>query len=240
MDGLLILSIETSTGCGSVALTRGNLQDGTVVAEYTHRPNITHSRRLLGLVDHIMTIAEVGWQDIDAVSVSLGPGSFTGLRIGLAAGKGLAMAAGRPLTGVLTLETLAWQCWGAERPVCSLLDARKGQVYAARYRFVDGNLTPQGDTLALGPEELADLIDTPTLFVGPGILAYPEIFQNHPYIDCVPQGLVHPRASMVGFLGAKQIAENRISTPGSLVPCYVRASEAQVNREKKQHSAKGQ
>ncbi len=239
MDGLLILSIETATGCGSVALTRGTLQDGTLLAEYTHRPDITHSRKLLGLVEHVMGMEQVGWQDVDGISVSLGPGSFTGLRIGLAAAKGLAMAAGIPLAGIPTLEALAWQCRGATRPVCSLIDARKGQVYAAGYDFVNGRLTAQGETRAIDPEQLAAQIDTPTIFVGPGIQAYPEIFHHHPDIECVPQAIVHPRAGMVGFLGAQQLAQNDGPAPDSLVPCYIRASEAQVNREKKQQPLKG-
>ncbi|PIE57928.1 MAG: tRNA (adenosine(37)-N6)-threonylcarbamoyltransferase complex dimerization subunit type 1 TsaB [Desulfobulbus propionicus] len=239
MDGPLILSIETSAGCGSVALTRGFLRTGFVVAEYTHRPDKTHSRRLLGLVEHLMRTTNTDWPAIDAVSVSLGPGSFTGLRIGLAAAKGLALAAGAPLLGIPTLEALAWQCYGTERPICCLLDARKGQVYAARYSFENDRLKSRGETRAVYPQELAGEIDEPTLGVGPGIQAYPEIFLHHQCIQCIPQGGAYPRASMVGFLGARQLMDNAVAPPETLVPFYVRPSEAQINRAKKRKAATG-
>lgn len=107
MDGLLILALETATPCGSVSLTRGEKDTAVVLAESSSRPDITHSRRLLGTIDWVMHAAGVDWNDLDGVAVSLGPGSFTGLRIGMAAAKAIVMATGLPLVGVPTLDALA-------------------------------------------------------------------------------------------------------------------------------------
>ncbi len=131
MADLLILAIETGAGCGGVSLTRGGFSGGRVIGEYSLQPETSHSRRLLGSVAALMAAAGVAWTDLDALAVSLGPGSFTGLRIGLAAAKGLAMATGLPLVGVPGLDALAA---GMPMPgwrLCPVLDARKGQVYAA-------------------------------------------------------------------------------------------------------------
>ncbi|MCI5207910.1 MAG: tRNA (adenosine(37)-N6)-threonylcarbamoyltransferase complex dimerization subunit type 1 TsaB, partial [Candidatus Electrothrix sp. ATG2] len=84
-----ILSIETATGCGSVALTKGGITHGKLLAKATAQPEVTHSRRLLGSVDWVMQAAGIDWSDLDGIAVSLGPGSFTGLRIGMAAAKGI-------------------------------------------------------------------------------------------------------------------------------------------------------
>src|SRR5512145_300743 len=104
MAGVLILAIETATGCGSVALTRGVGESGKLLAEYTLQPEVTHSRRLLGSVAAMIAAVGIDWSELDAVAISQGPGSFTGLRIGMAAAKWIAMAAGIPLLAVPTLD----------------------------------------------------------------------------------------------------------------------------------------
>ena len=109
-DRFLILSIETATGCGSVALTGGGVHNGKLLAEATAQPEVTHSRRLLGSVDWVMQAAGIGWDRLDGVAISLGPGSFTGLRIGMAAAKGIVFAAQKPLIGVQTLDAIALSC----------------------------------------------------------------------------------------------------------------------------------
>jgi tRNA threonylcarbamoyladenosine biosynthesis protein TsaB len=116
VDRPLILSIETATGCGSVSLTRGGVNNGRLLAEAIAQPEITHSRRLLGSVDWIMKAAGIEWSELDGVAISLGPGSFTGLRIGMAAAKGIVFAANVPLLGVQTLDAIALSCPVIDRP----------------------------------------------------------------------------------------------------------------------------
>ncbi|MCP3851526.1 MAG: tRNA (adenosine(37)-N6)-threonylcarbamoyltransferase complex dimerization subunit type 1 TsaB [Gammaproteobacteria bacterium] len=238
MAGFLILSIETSTGCGSVALTSGSFQNGKILAEYTHRPDVTHSRRLLGGIDHIMNISDLRWDQLDGVAVSIGPGSFTGLRIGMAAAKGIAMAANIPLIGISSLDGLAVQCIASDKQICTLLDARKKQLYAAFYKknLVSGEIEKTSIEESILPYNLADKINEPTLLAGPGSTIYKEILSENILAEFVPDVLVQPRAVNIGFLAARQLAnDEEISSPATLTPMYARASEAEINAQKKKN-----
>jgi tRNA threonylcarbamoyladenosine biosynthesis protein TsaB len=229
----LILAIETATGCGSVSLTRGGCEDGRLLAEATARPEITHSRRLLGSVAWIMEAAGVEWSDLDGVAVSLGPGSFTGLRIGLAAAKGIVCAAGVPLLGVETLAALALSCPYIDRPLWCLLDARKQEVYAARFQpDCDGRPEQVGDVAAVRPEQLAERIREPVILAGPGVAEYQAVFSGIAEVQLVPGPLSSPRAARIGFLGAERLLCRETLDPALAVPLYVRASEAEINLKK--------
>ena len=126
----LILALETSGSCGSVAVVDGR----GCRAEYSLQSSRTHSRRLLETVERVMVESETDWRQLDALAVGLGPGSFTGLRIGLSSAKGLALATGKPLLGISSLDGLAAQAIYQPLPVCALIDARKQEVFAAFYR----------------------------------------------------------------------------------------------------------
>lgn len=228
MADLLILAIETATGCGSVALTKGTLIGGKVVAEYTLQPEVTHSRRLLGSVEAMLEAVGIGWSGVDAVAVSQGPGSFTGLRIGMAAAKGIALAADRPLLGVPTLDALATQLTPTNVPVCCLLDARKQQVYAGWYRFTDVGCRRSGDCAVLSVAQLLATLEEPTLLAGPGAAAWVTALTVHPLVRLHPSAVLHPRAAAVGFCAAARLAAGA-TAEDNLVPLYVRASEAELN-----------
>jgi len=235
MADFLILAIETATGCGGVSLTKGMIKDGKVLAEYTLQPDTTHSRRLLGSIESLMAAADVDWQDLDAIAVSQGPGSFTGLRIGMAAAKGIAMAAELPLIGVPTFDAMAAQILATDLPVCCLLDARKQQVYTAFYRYDDHfNSRRTSDILVLSPEALLERINEPTLVAGPGILACQSQLSVHPQVRMLPVGPLHPRAALIGFCGAQKLAEGIGDDAADLVPLYVRASEAELSLQCRQ------
>ncbi len=231
-----ILSFETATGCGSVSLTSGTGQTGRLLAEVTLRPDITHSRKLLGSVQFIMDGAGISWQDLAAVAISMGPGSFTGLRIGMAAAKGIAMATGIPLCGVVSLDGLAAQYTGTAVQLCCLLDARKGQVYSAVYRLDagQGRYCRVGDVAAQAPEALIASLKEPTLLAGPGIEPYYEYFAGIEQCSLVDGSLMQPRASAIGYLAAQQLHDGVAVSPAELNPLYARASEAEINARKKQ------
>lgn len=237
MAGLLILAVETATGCGSVALTEGHLDRGKVLAEFTVQPDVKHSRRLLGLVAAMMEAVNVPWSALDGVAVSQGPGSFTGLRIGLAAGKGIAMAASVPLIGVPTLDALAMHCPPMDTPLCCVLDARKQQVYAAFYRFEQGvGWQRESGYLVLAPEALSSRIQEPTLTIGPGLTVCQEWFGRNPLVLQAPVAALHPRAALVGFLGATLLAAPGFEHSNDPAPLYIRPSE--VEMQKQLHPAK--
>ncbi len=233
-DSSLILSIETATGCGSVALTKGGIHNGKVLAEATAQPEITHSRRLLGSADWVMQAAGAGWSDLDGVAVSLGPGSFTGLRIGMAAAKGIVFAARKPLIGVQTLDAIALSCPLIDRPLWCLLDARKQEIYAACYQAGRHGLPEQSSPVeAIRPEALLDRINRPAILAGPGLNEYHELFAEQEELRLVPPALSSPRAARIGFLAAEQLLRGEVADPATIAPMYVRASEAEVNLRKK-------
>ncbi len=232
MADVLILAIETSTGCGSVALTRGGAASGKVLGEYTLQPEITHSRRLLGSVKGMMDALAVTWSDLDAVAVSQGPGSFTGLRIGMAAAKGIARAANCPLIGIPTLDGLARQLTPASLPIYLVLDARKQQVYAARYCFTGDDWVRTSPFAVLSAEQLEKRIEEPTLVIGPGVPACAEQLRRHDQVRLVYSSLLHPRAAAIGFSAAVRLGRQEGGGEDNLVPLYVRASEAELNLQR--------
>ncbi len=235
MDGLLILSLETSTGCGSIALTR----NGRLLAETTAQPEMTHSRRLLGTVAWIMQVTGVDWSEIDGIGVSLGPGSFTGLRIGLAAAQGLALSADIPLIGVETLDALALTCTGVTDRICPVLDARKQEVYAALYesgKGTSGYPVRLSADQVVAPDKLAEMIDEPTVLAGPAVAVYKEVFTKNSLIRVLPATLSHPRALYVGLLAEQMLVNGVRSNPALISPKYVRASEAEITLQMKRKS----
>ncbi len=147
------------------------------LAEYSLISRKTHSKRLLGTIDQLLRETDITIFDLDAIAISLGPGSFTGLRIGLATVKGLCMAAEKPLIGVSTLDALAMQLPHQPRQVCAVLDARKKEIFAACYK-TDSHGLPRRTMApaALSPEALAGRISEETIFIGDGIQVYGEFF----------------------------------------------------------------
>ncbi len=226
----LILSLETAAGCGSVALTRGGVRNGSLIAEAAVHAETSHSRQLLGSVAWVMQAAGVRWSDLDAVAVSIGPGSFTGLRIGLAAAKGIVFAAGKPLIAVPTLDAVALSYPLLDCPLWCVMDARKQEVYAACYG-ANGQLSP-AETIR--PELLVAKIRPPAVLAGPGLTAYHQLFAHLDGIQLIPPALSSLNAAKIGLLAAERLARGELADPALTVPLYVRPSEAEVNLKKKE------
>lgn len=233
MDGHLILALETATGCGGAALTRGGRFGGRMLAECSLYPESGHSRRLLGVAQGLLRDCGLDFADLDAVAVSRGPGSFTGLRIGMAAGQGLAFGLGKPLAAVPTLDALAAGMPPLDMPLWALLDARKGQVYAACYdtarTAADGLPERLGPYRVCAPDRLfAEIAASgrPACCIGPGLAVCGEILEQYPEIRVAPAAVWQPRASLVGFCAADMLARG-VTTEA--VPLYVRSSEAELD-----------
>jgi tRNA threonylcarbamoyladenosine biosynthesis protein TsaB len=227
------LAVETSTLTGAVALVDGE----AVVAECRVNVAITHSERLLATVDWLLAAA--GWRlgDLAGLAVAIGPGSFTGLRIGVSTMKSLAFATGCPLVGVPTLDALAWTLPFAAPLVCPILDARKGEVYTALYRTASGELERLGEYRALPAEALAAELraqGAPVVFLGDGVPRYAtsliralgEVARLAPPRHHVPSALT------VAELGRAALLAGESRDPAALVPLYVRRSEAELVRER--------
>ncbi len=226
-----ILAIDSSGLVASAAL----FDDGILVAEYTVDYKKTHSQTLLPMVDEIVQMTQQELSEIDAVAVANGPGSFTGLRIGAATAKGLALALKKPVIGVPTVDALAYNLYGTERLICPLMDARRGQVYTGLYTFEGENL------IVLREQEVALLDDVlqelngrgePVIFLGDGVAVHSEKIKEGmcvPY-SFAPAHLARQRAGAVAALAAIYYAEGKFTSAMEHVPVYLRLSQAERER----------
>lgn len=223
-----LLTIQTATPAGSVALTQGRRLLGELFLD-VRRP---HGEWLLDAVDRLLGAAGMTVADLDGFGVAIGPGSFTGLRVGLATVKGLALATGKPVAGVSTLQTLAMQTPHAALPVCALLDARKKEVYAARYVWQDGVLQSTGPERVLPPETLLSELTGEVLFVGDGATAYRTLIvrQLGSRAHFLPAAYDPPRAAHAALLAAEIFSAGEARPAAQINPVYIRPSEAELNK----------
>ncbi|ADI01343.1 MAG TPA: tRNA (adenosine(37)-N6)-threonylcarbamoyltransferase complex dimerization subunit type 1 TsaB [Syntrophothermus lipocalidus] len=227
---MLVLALETATRVAGVAL----ISEGKVQKEIFLHYRQTHSQTLMVMVDEVLKECEVGLNQIDAVAVSIGPGSFTGLRIGLATAKGLAMGSGKPIVGIPTLDALAYNACLFRGTVCPVLDARKDEVYTAFYKS-DGSCMELVDRYRVcSPRALVDDVRTRAtdgvVFLGDGAVRYREFLQQTlgDVAVWVPGNLAFPRASSVGLLAWHKLRGGGIDDARSIVPVYIRLSEAET------------
>jgi len=227
-----ILAVDTSSRTGSVAV----LENEAVLAEIQVTSTETHAKRLMSAIDSALRMAGIGVSECDGFAVTTGPGSFTGLRIGISAVKGLGFATAKPVTAVSTLDALAYQFPTVADLICPLLDARKGEVYTAIYKcgsYMDWDkVTPDS---AVDPRQWLMQIEGSCLFVGDGASLYRNLIKQivgqkarfaPPYLNTV-------RASVVAYIGMKQIERGQVVDVGSLVPHYIRKSDAEIKLGKR-------
>jgi tRNA threonylcarbamoyladenosine biosynthesis protein TsaB len=230
-----LLAVDTSTLTGAVGLLDG----GRAVAESRVNVAVTHGERLLAAIDALLRAARWRLGDVEGFAVALGPGSFTGLRIGITTVKSLAFATGRPVVGVPTLDALAWMLPFCAFPVCPMLDARKGEVYAALYRTQDGRLETLAAARAIAPaalaEELARDVATPIVFLGDGVATCVPALAAAlgPRARLAPGSLRVSSGLAVAELGAEALGRGEMADPAALVPIYLRPSEAELARERR-------
>jgi len=220
-----LLALETATLAGGAAL----LDDGRLVGESRLNIALTHSERLMAVVDRLLQDCAWDVADLDALAVSIGPGSFTGLRVGAATAKGLALALEIPVAPVPTLDALAATLPFADAPVYPLLAARRGEVYCSLYRWTGVVMERQWDYLALPPEAAAARLDAPVIVLGDGVAAC------RLYLARLGPGLreaepVHslPSPAVVGALGHAILAAGGGIPAERLTPLYLRPSEAEL------------
>jgi len=216
-----VLAVDTSTMAGGVALLDGD----RVVGESLLDVRTTHSERLMLAVDR--ALGDAGWQprDLDGLAVAVGPGSFTGLRIGIATIKGLALALDRPIAAVPTLDAMAAGLPWAARAVCPVIDSRRDEVFASLYRWDGLAMRREWDYLALSPRELAERLTEPVIGLGDGA---PRI--DSPWMTVAVPSRRGPAAACVGWLGHARLVRGETASPVDLVPLYLRPSEAELKR----------
>jgi tRNA threonylcarbamoyladenosine biosynthesis protein TsaB len=216
-----VLAIDASSLAGGVAL----LDEERLVAEYVLDVSVTHSERLMAAVDRVLADARWTPRTLGGLAVAVGPGSFTGLRIAVSTVKGLALALDLPIAAVPTLDAMAAAVPWAALPVCPVLDARKGEVYASLYRWQEGVMRRDWDYLALPPSALAARLSEPTLVVGDGAPAI-----HSPYARALPPPRRLPSPACVGVLGLERLRSGDTVAAAALAPFYLRPSEAELKR----------
>ncbi len=226
---MTLLALETATDTCGVALLQG---DEVVAETHLHRPRV-HSERLTSLVEDVLRHADVDSSALDAVAVSMGPGSYTGLRIGVSTAKGWAFATDANLVGVPTLEAYAARIRpGAERgdAICPLFDARRDEVYAGAYRATDDGLVLQADTKALTVDALPEWIgavEGRLWLVGDGALKSREAFAEIGTGQTVlSPDIVPPSAAWVARRGQRRLNTHGPDDVASFEPLYVKEVHA--------------
>ena len=218
-----ILGIESSSLVASAAI----VTDDILTAEYTVNFKKTHSQTLLPMIDEIVSMTETDLNEIDAIAVSGGPGSFTGLRIGSATAKGLGLALKKPLIHIPTVDALAYNLWGAANLVCPIMDAKRNQVYTGIYRMKEQ--CPMDMRRLM--EELNGLGE-PVIFLGDGVPVYEPVIRETAEIPVsfAPAHMNRQRAAAVAALGAIYYAQGKTETAAEHGPDYMRKSQAERER----------
>lgn len=236
-----ILALDSSGLVAAVAIVEEASGNEQTIAEYTLNYKKTHSQTLLPMLDEIVKMTGLDLNEIDAIAVAAGPGSFTGLRIGSATAKGLGLALDKPLIHIPTLEGLAYNLCGTEKVVCPILDARRGQVYAGIYEFNGDRLSVLEDQMAVGIEELGERLrsyDRKVIFLGDGVPVFREALREKIMAGCdisfAPANLNRQRAASVGALALRYYREGKIENAADHKPDYLRASQAERERQEKE------
>ena len=232
---MLTLAFETSAKAGSVALT----EDGKLLGESYQNTGLTHSQTLMVMAEDLLKQCGKTMADVTAVAVAEGPGSFTGVRIGVAAAKGMSWGGQLPCYGVSTLEAMAVSLGAYEGHVCACMDARRSQVYNALFLADGGKLTRLSEDRAIALAELkTDLehIEGPIFLVGDGApLTYKTLSGEIPNLVLPPEHRLHQRAVGVALLAEQKQSAGEPGDGNALSPNYLRLSQAERERLEKQN-----
>ena len=242
-----ILALDSSGLVASAAV----VEDDVLIAEYTTDYKKTHSQTLLPMLDEIRQMIDLDLHTIDAIAISAGPGSFTGLRIGAATAKGLGLALNLPLVEVPTLEGLAFNLWGTDKLVCPIMDARRNQVYTGIYEFCKTEKDSSEQQLvmhsvkeqcAIAVDELVEELNRlgrEVIFLGDGVPVYREQILQKLKVpgSFAPAANNRQRAASVASLGAIYYAQGKTVTAAEHEPEYLRKSQAEREREEQEKAA---
>ena len=223
-----ILAVDTSTKNCSICI----IENETVRVEISMDNGQTHSKHLMKMIRDGLDLAACKTKDLDGYAVVIGPGSFTGLRIGLSTIKGLAVYGKKPVVGISSLEALAFQCCPSPYPICVILDARKKEVYSCTYQCVEDFPKSLGEE-KVGPLSQAIIENAgPCLYMGDGAVLYRQFIKNNKGEKAifVPNHENRIRASSVAHLGLNRILKNDAGSLETLSPRYIRPPDAKMKQ----------
>jgi len=225
-----VIGFDTTTQAATIAL----LEDGSLLMETILNTDKTHSQRLMPMLDLMLRAADITLAQIDGIAVASGPGSFTGLRIGMTTAKTLAWSLAKPLAAVPTLDALALNAQGAAGCwICPALNARRNQIYTALYKQSHGSIQRQSEYMAIGPEGLIDLLkhlDGQVVLLGDAVPEYAQVIidslGDRVHVLTPPNWL--PRAAHVAYLGWDKLKKGESDDAVMISPFYIRPSEAEL------------
>lgn len=225
---MTILAIESSGLVASAAV----LCDGCLIGEFTTNFKKTHSQTLLPMLDQVVQMLGIELDSVDAIAVSKGPGSFTGLRIGSATAKGLGLALNRPLIAVPTVDAIAYNLYGNTQLICPLMDARRSQVYTGLYTFEEDQFKVVMPQKAVGIQDiLAEVnhIGEPVIFLGDGVPVYQEAIAAGCQVaySFAPAHVSYQRAGALAALAWQYYERGEVVTAADYKPDYLRLSQAE-------------
>lgn len=220
-----VLSIDTSTKCLSMAV----LEESGTICELSRITPMQHSSLLFPMMDDCLKKAGITIKAIDGFAVSLGPGSFTGLRIGVAAMKGLAFSLGRPIVGIPTLDVIAENAKPDKYKVVPILDAKRGQVYSAIYTFNGQHIKRLSEDMVIDIDGLLEKIDDKVMFLGEGLERYQDVIKekSNGMALFAPRKSWFPRASVVARHGIRRLKSGPPDSTYDISPIYHRRPEAE-------------
>jgi tRNA threonylcarbamoyladenosine biosynthesis protein TsaB len=233
MSKMRVLAVETSTMLGGIAVME---EEAGLLAELRQNVKGVLSERLMGWIHHLLGQCGLDMGNIDALVVSTGPGSFTGLRVGLGTVKGLAFASGLPVVGVPTLEAFAWALNSYDTPICPMLDARKNEVYAGLFiKEGEGMQRLIGETSAKPADFLKELQKFErVIFAGEGASLYKKEIEleMEERAHFAPSHLMSPSPAALAHIGLRLALREEFVDPRVLRPYYIRKSEAELKKKR--------
>jgi tRNA threonylcarbamoyladenosine biosynthesis protein TsaB len=221
-----ILALDTSTRSCSVAVVDGC----DLLAEITSGNVQTHSRRLMAMIDSALDIAGLDLARMDGLAFTCGPGSFTGVRIGISTILGLATATRKPIAGISGLDGLAMQAAVPDMTICTLIDGRRNEVYYAHYRWKSGKLIKVAAEQVLPPDLAISGLKPPVMFAGNGALLYQDMIRKHLGNGaCFALNCQHTlRASTIAWIGMKRFEIGEVDDIFRFEPMYIRRPDAKI------------
>lgn len=220
-----VLGIDTSTRNLSIALRDNDI----VLAEFNGKGRLRHSQDLIPEINSILESRGLKLDVLDGFAISIGPGSFTGLRIGTATLKALNLVTNKPILAVPTLDVIANNIKQSECDICVIVDAKKNKVYSCLYKMQDGKIERKTDYLLITIEDLLKLINLPTLFLGDGIHLYKKaILDKINSSKFAQESLWFPKASVVTKLGAEKLKKGEKTDGDKLTPMYLYSRECSI------------
>ena len=224
---MLICSVDSSATPASVCL----LEDDRIIAEYYLNTGFTHSQTLMAMLESVLKISGKSADAIDLYAVNSGPGSFTGVRIGVSAVKGMAYALEKPCVEVSTLESMAYNLLGSHTIVCACMDARRRQVYHGLFRVDGDTIERLCDDTAIAVDDLLSGLpkNEEIILIGDGAELVAQSTDD-PLIILAPPNLRYQRASSVALAAVEKYNRGEVVSPAALMPRYLRLSQAERER----------